>query len=60
MVRLLGMPDAEALRHGLARGRISVSEAAVMTDANEQAPKVLDLPIGLDASGMRRGVMTCC
>src|SRR5690242_6197345 len=25
-----------------------------MTDANEQAPKVLDVPIGLDASGMRR------
>jgi len=25
-----------------------------MTDANQRAPKVLDLPIGLDASGMRR------
>jgi fumarate hydratase, class II len=25
-----------------------------MTDANEQAPKILDLPIGLDATGMRR------
>ncbi len=25
-----------------------------MTDAKEQAPKILDLPIGLDASGMRR------
>jgi fumarate hydratase, class II len=24
-----------------------------MTDANEQAPKILDLPIGLDATGMR-------
>jgi len=25
-----------------------------MTDPSEQAPKVLDVPIGLDASGMRR------
>ncbi|HEX6520308.1 MAG TPA: class II fumarate hydratase [Streptosporangiaceae bacterium] len=25
-----------------------------MTDANEQAPRILDLPIGLDAAGMRR------
>jgi hypothetical protein len=25
-----------------------------MTDANEQAPKILDLPIGLDATGMRQ------
>jgi fumarate hydratase, class II len=25
-----------------------------MTDANEQAPKILDLPIGLDATGMRK------
>jgi fumarate hydratase, class II len=25
-----------------------------MTDANEQGPKILDLPIGLDATGMRR------
>jgi fumarate hydratase, class II len=25
-----------------------------MTDTNEQAPKILDLPIGLDATGMRR------
>src|SRR5690348_9981853 len=25
-----------------------------MTDANEEAPKVLDVPIGLDATGMRR------
>jgi fumarate hydratase, class II len=25
-----------------------------MTDTNDQAPKILDLPIGLDASGMRR------
>src|SRR5580693_471898 len=25
----------------------------VMTDANEQAPKILDLPIGLNATGMR-------
>jgi len=25
-----------------------------MTDVNEQAPEILDLPIGLDASGMRR------
>jgi fumarate hydratase class II len=25
-----------------------------MTDANERAPKILDVPIGLDASGMRR------
>src|ERR1700745_334167 len=25
-----------------------------MMDANEQAPKILDVPIGLDASGMRR------
>ena len=25
-----------------------------MTDANQQAPKVLDVPIGLDATGMRR------
>jgi fumarate hydratase class II len=24
-----------------------------MTDANEQAPKILDVPIGLDATGMR-------
>src|SRR6202167_4761698 len=26
----------------------------VMTDANEQVPKILDLPIGLDATGMRK------
>jgi len=25
-----------------------------MTDANEQAPKILDVPIGLDATGVRR------
>jgi len=25
-----------------------------MTNANDEAPKVLDLPIGLDATGMRR------
>src|SRR6202167_4483173 len=25
-----------------------------MTDVNEQAPKILDLPIGLDATGMRK------
>jgi len=25
-----------------------------MTDANQQAPKILDLPIGLDATGMRQ------
>jgi fumarate hydratase, class II len=25
-----------------------------MTDANEQAPKILDVPIGLDATGMRK------
>ena len=25
-----------------------------MTDANEQAPKILDVPIGLDATGARR------
>ena len=25
-----------------------------MTDENEQAPKILDLPIGLDATGMRK------
>ena len=25
-----------------------------MTDVNEQAPKILDLPIGLDATGMRQ------
>jgi fumarate hydratase class II len=25
-----------------------------MTDANERAPKILDLPIGLDATGMRQ------
>jgi fumarate hydratase, class II len=26
----------------------------VMTDVNEQAPKILDLPTGLDATGMRQ------
>src|SRR5690349_23575883 len=25
-----------------------------MTDANEQAPRILDVPIGLDATGMRQ------
>ena len=25
-----------------------------MTDTNDQVPKILDLPIGLDAAGMRR------
>jgi fumarate hydratase, class II len=25
-----------------------------MTNANEEAPKILDLPIGLDATGMRK------
>lgn len=25
-----------------------------MTDVNEQAPKILDLPIGLTATGMRQ------
>jgi fumarate hydratase class II len=33
---------------GLGRGM------GVMTDASEQAPKILDVPIGLDATGMRR------
>src|SRR5262252_3493259 len=43
---------------GFRRGRPAAAcpdrEARVMTDTNQQAPKVLDLPIGLDASGMRR------
>ena len=25
-----------------------------MTDADKQAPKILDVPIGLDATGMRQ------
>jgi fumarate hydratase, class II len=25
-----------------------------MTNTNDEAPKILDLPIGLDATGMRR------
>src|SRR5579859_5412098 len=29
-------------------------EALLMTDASEAAPKILDLPVGLDATGMRR------
>jgi fumarate hydratase, class II len=29
-------------------------EADVMSDTNEQAPRILDLPIGLDATGMRQ------
>src|SRR5215472_9428845 len=33
---------------------VFLSEVRVMTDANEQAPKILDLPIGLSATGMRQ------
>jgi fumarate hydratase, class II len=29
-------------------------KGCVMADANQQAPKILDLPIGLDATGMRQ------
>jgi hypothetical protein len=30
------------------------SRVRVMTDADEQAPKILDMPIGLHATGMRQ------
>src|SRR5690242_18587104 len=33
---------------------LSLLEADVMSDANEQVPRILDLPIGLDATGMRQ------
>src|SRR5215469_14684999 len=33
---------------------LSLLEADVMPDANEQVPRILDLPIGLDATGMRQ------
>src|SRR5439155_25322427 len=36
-------------RSHASRGRLHV-----MTDASDDVPKILDLPIGLDASGMRR------
>src|SRR5215468_2128801 len=43
---------------GFRRGRPAAArpdrEAHVMTDTGDAAPKVLDLPIGLDAAGMRR------
>src|SRR5215472_7324303 len=39
---------------GPAGGRMPDREARVMTDAGDAVPKVLDLPIGLDATGMRR------
>src|SRR6516162_1704573 len=35
-------------------GHMPEREARAMTDANDQVPKILDLPIGLDATGMRR------
>jgi hypothetical protein len=34
--------------------RLNMRRMRVMTDVNEQAPKILDLPTGLDATGMRQ------
>src|SRR5262252_5975847 len=43
---------------GFRRGRPAAAcpdrEARVMTDTNQQAPKILDLPIGLAVTGMRK------
>src|SRR5262252_586385 len=43
---------------GFRRGRPAAAcpdrEARVMTDTNQQPPKILDLPIGLDATGIRQ------
>src|SRR5499425_1591745 len=43
---------------GFRRGRPAAAcpdrEARAMTDTGDAAPKILDLPIGLDATGMRR------
>jgi hypothetical protein len=51
---LLDVADAEARAAARPSDCVSVLEADVMTGANEQAPRILDLPIGLDATGMRQ------
>src|SRR5690348_6977482 len=48
----MGMPSAGSAAP--AGGRMPGREARAMTDNDNQAPKILDLPIGLDAPGMRR------
>jgi fumarate hydratase class II len=51
---LVEVAGAEARAAARPSDCVSVLEADVMTDANEQAPRILDLPIGLDATGMRQ------
>src|ERR1700756_4945383 len=46
------MPNAGSA--GPAGGHIPGQGARAMTETNDNAPKILDLPIGLDATGMRR------
>src|SRR6202034_3192638 len=52
---MLGMAVAEVRAAGPGPGSAYLCRRVrVMTDVNEQAPKILDLPIGLDATGMRK------
>src|ERR1700728_2557569 len=51
---MLGMAVAEVRAAGPGPGSAYLCRRVrVMTNANEQAPKILDLPIGLNATGMR-------
>ena len=51
---LLDVADAEVRDRCPASDFVSLLEADVMPDANEQVPRILDLPIGLNATGMRQ------
>ena len=54
-MRMLGMAVPKSVLLDLVRGSAYLCRRVrVVTDENEQAPKILDLPIGLDATGMRK------